>query len=288
MLLCSFGHVASTGLLLRNGLSRRQIEQLALRDDVVKVRRGVLACRHLHGLERSAVLTRARIDCISALRERGIWAGHDSRDHLLLSPTAKRPIGNPHETVWHWRAEEQADPLRVSIVQALRQAMLCLPADDVVAALESAPHLKEITRRQFYDLIADAPRRLSSVLAEAEADPCAQSGPETHVRMRFRRAGYRVRPQVFVPGVGHVDNLIEDVVALDTDGRAYHAETFEEDRRRDLATEWMGIRSLRIPATYVFTRWDWVSETVARMVRDGLAVRDQRAPRRRNDTTRGE
>jgi very-short-patch-repair endonuclease len=63
---------------------------------------------------------------------------------------------------------------------------------------------------------------------------------------------------------------------VDTDGRAFHAETFEEDRRRDLGTEWIGLRSLRIPATYVFTEWDWVSETIARLVREGLAIRRRR------------
>ncbi|HWD61602.1 MAG TPA: hypothetical protein VG369_03835 [Humibacter sp.] len=195
--------------------------------------------------------------------------GDDRHHHLCIHPGARTPDVDRKTTVVHWRPTSGRDRLRVTVVQALEQAMACLPPDDVVAALESALYLKRITRNEFDRLIRDAPRRLRSVLAEAE--PGAQSGPETHVRLRLRRAGYRVQPQVFIPGVGHVDNLIEDVLALETDGRAYHAETFEEDRRRDLGTEWIGIRTLRIPANYVFTEWEWVSETVARMVRDGLA-----------------
>ena len=318
-MLCELGHVASTRDLLRRGLSRHQVERLAARPDVVKVRRGVLACAHLGTLEGFAAGCGAQIDCVSILREKGIWAGEERRSHLRLppgghlppsdesevsvsdiqgqfgprvgaddrirrltvggtvrlsrQPDATRTYYDPdgHEVVWHWARLSERTPLRVTTASALAQAMACLPPDDLVAALESALHLRAISRRTFEQFITDAPRRLRAVLAEAE--PGAQSGAETHVRLRFRRAGYRVRPQVFVPGVGHVDNLIEDVVALDTDGRAFHAETFDEDRRRDLGTEWIGLRALRIPATYVFTEWDLVSETVARMVRDGLAIR---------------
>jgi very-short-patch-repair endonuclease len=271
MLLCSLGHVASTGDLLRHGLTRRDVARLASGADVVKVRRGILACSHLDRLERFAVVSGARIDCVSVLRERGVWVGQETREHFELDRRSQLPAATPDSVRWHWRNALGADPLRVPVIHALQHAMRCLPPDDVVATLESALHTKAITRREFDRLIVGAPYRLRAVLAEAE--PGAQAGPETHVRLRLRRAGYRVVPQAFVPGVGHVDNLVEDVLALETDGRAYHAETFEEDRRRDLAAEWIGVRSLRIPAGYVFSRWDWVSETVARMVRDGLELR---------------
>ena len=142
--------------------------------------------------------------------------------------------------------------------------MGCLPPDDVVAALESALHLKAISRNTFERLIAGAPQRLQHVLEEAT--PGAQSGYETHSRLRLRRAGYTVIPQVFIPGAGHIDNLIEDCVDLETDGREFHGDTFEEDRKRDLAVEWMGIRVLRVPARMVDTDWPYISSTVHRMV----------------------
>ena len=146
--------------------------------------------------------------------------------------------------------------------------MDCLPPDDVVAALESALYLKEISLATFERLIRDAPARLQSTLAEAE--PGAQSGYETHARLRLRRAGYRVEIQAEIPGVGHIDTLVEGVVDLEIDGRAHHAETFEEDRKRDLAAEWIGIRVLRVPARMVDTDWHYVASTIARMVKDAL------------------
>ncbi|MGA0568171.1 hypothetical protein ACO2Q7_12625 [Rathayibacter sp. KR2-224] len=162
----------------------------------------------------------------------------------------------------------------MSVSAALRQAMCCLPPDDVVASLESAVYKKAISRGEFQALRDEAPSRLRRVLAEAEIG--AQSGYETHARLRLRRAGYTVRAQVYVPGAGYLDNVIEDLVDLETDGGEFHRETFYEDRKRDLAVQWMGLRVLRIPATMVDTDWDQVAETIARMVREGRAQRDLR------------
>jgi very-short-patch-repair endonuclease len=156
--------------------------------------------------------------------------------------------------------------------------MRCLPPDDVIAALESAVFLRVISRAEFEDLRAHSPTRLRATLAQAEIG--AQSGYETHARLRLRRAGFVVRSQVYVPGAGHLDNVIDDLVDLETDGREFHQDSFFDDRRRDLAVQWMGLRVLRIPATLVDTDWDYVEETVSRMVLDGRRRHDPRGRRK--------
>jgi hypothetical protein len=149
-------------------------------------------------------------------------------------------------------------------MDAMREAMRCLPRDDVVAALESALHLKEISSSELDQLMIEAPLRLRPALREVT--PGAQSGYETKARLGFSRLGHRVEIQVHIPGVGHIDTLIDGVVNLEIDGRATHAETFEEDRDRDMGTELFGIRSLRIPAIWIDTRWDEVVAVVEKMI----------------------
>lgn len=176
--------------------------------------------------------------------------------------------------------------LEVPVIDALREAITsCLPPDDAVAALKSALHLKEITASELDDLIISAPERLQQ--AFARITPGAQSGYETQARLKLERLGRRVEIQVPVPGVGHLDMVIDGVVALEIDGRETHAESFEVDRDRDLGTEAHGVRVLRVPATWVDTRWDDVLEALDRMIRDALLARRrpvQRMSRRRRRT----
>lgn len=270
MTLCEFGHVATSGALVAAGMSRRSVARLAADATVWRPRRGTLACAHLSGDARLAVQLGARLDCLSVLREKKVWTGHDARLHLRLPRGGRlvRPDLLPEGTHIHWSdASAGHDRLRVSMSTALRRAMTCFDdPDDVVAALESARHLKTISSATFHKLIDSAPIRLGPALALAQEGP--QSGYETKARLRLQRAGFRVRAQVFIPGVGHVDNLINDVVDLETDGREFHESSFESDRRRDLAAEWIGIRTLRVPAAMVDTDWDYIEETIGRMVRD--------------------
>jgi len=277
--LCRFGHLARTRDLIGHGLSRRAIARIARDPAVRTVRRGLFACAHLEPDQRAAAESGARLDCVSVLRRHGIWAGHDRRLHLRLPPNRARPKSG---SVFHYSPlRASAELLEVSVVDALTQAMRCLEPDDVVASLESAVYLKQITLDQLDALILGAPRRLQAVLTELEIG--AQSGVETHVRLRLRRSGYRVCAQQFVPGVGRLDNVVEDCVAVETDGSTYHLETFEADHWRDLGTEWLRIRVLRIHPDLVFNHWGLVKATVDRMVADAQFVRSRGGARRRGE-----
>jgi very-short-patch-repair endonuclease len=135
--------------------------------------------------------------------------------------------------------------------------MRCLPAEDLIAAIESAVHLGKISPRQARELIAAAPRRLASALAAAvDTEFRAQSGYETKVRLRLTALGHRVQPQFWIEGVGHLDNLVDGVLAAETDG-AQHRDSLEDDHRRDLWTEARGIRVLRVDPGLVDRKWRW-------------------------------
>jgi very-short-patch-repair endonuclease len=297
--LCAFGHVATRRDLQLLGMSRHELDALLKVGDVVRPRKGIYACRHLEHAECIAVMVGARLDCVTVLKRHKIWVGYEKGLHLRMPPDAGghawqrmkaivayysarglQVLGSRSISTHSRRCAPPAasSRLEVTVLDALRQAMDCLPPDDLIAALESALHLKKITGSELDQLIIDAPERLQSALVAVT--PGAQSGYETKARLKLQRAGHRVEIQVPVPGVGHVDTVIDGVVALEIDGRENHEETFEIDRDRDVGTEIWGLRGLRIPAVWVDTRWDYVLAALERMIADALRARAQTSVQR--------
>ncbi|HEY0247223.1 MAG TPA: DUF559 domain-containing protein [Gryllotalpicola sp.] len=278
--LCAFGHVATTAELTDAGWTRTQRES-ALRQGARRVRKGTFACTHLEEADRFAVDCGGRLDCISVLRAEGIWAGFHRGLHLRMNRGDRHAMARvraaKRRATLHWdhRRFPAESRTRVSVQDALIAAMRCLPPDDVVAAIESAVHLRRITASQAFAVMEAAPRRLQRQMSEVDTGFRAQSGYETHVRLRLRRRGHRVEPQYLVPGVGHLDNLVDGVVAVETDG-SQHRDSLPDDHRRDLGTEAAGIRVLRIDPDLVDRRWDEVLDVIERMVRD--AQRAQASP----------
>lgn len=295
--LCALGHVATRPDLESVGLTRREIDAIRQAESVEHVRKGLYACRHLAYHEQIAVQIGARLDCVTVLARHKIWVG-DTRGLHIRMPAKSGPHAGSRLTsvltsfasgrlrllgsrtlAVHWSTAappERAARLEVPIMDAMRAAMNCLPPDDVIAALESAVHLKKISSSELEQLMIEAPLRLQTVLRQVT--PGAQSGYETKARLGFQRLGHRVEIQVSVPGVGHIDTLIDGVVDLEIDGRETHAESFYEDRDRDMGTELFGIRSLRVPAVWVDTRWDEVVAAVERMIE---GARPGESPRHR-------
>jgi very-short-patch-repair endonuclease len=283
--LCSLGHVATTAELERAGLGRRERASLipAL---AYKPRRGVFACSHLDSLDRLAVSCRARLDCIAVLRAEGVWTGHYRGVHLRLTRGDRHGAPRVQASVKHAKLHWDRDRFpgtsrtRVTVQEALFCAMRCLPAEDLMAAIESAVHLKKVSPAQALAVIRAAPRRLKAELASVDTRFRAQSGYETKVRLRLERAGHRVEPQFYVAGVGHLDNLVDEVVAVETDG-AQHRDSLEEDHRRDLGTEAAGIRVLRIDPGLVDRNWELVLRVIERMIREAKHPSDTDPGRRR-------
>ncbi|WP_298227334.1 DUF559 domain-containing protein [Gryllotalpicola sp.] len=269
--LCALSHVATTAQLITAGYSRGAVAALSGDRRIIRIRRGLLCCAHLTEDERYALNCAARLDCITVLRAAGIWTGASRGTHLRYAQGTSRRTQRMREAaryaVAHWAGESfpSHDRLWVSVPEALRQAMGCLPPDDVVAAIESAVRLKAISADQALMVIAAAPRRLASVLGEVDTEFRAQSGYETLVRLRLTRLGHRVEPQALIPGVGHVDNLVDGVLAVETDGKT-HENSVAEDRRRDLATRSWGIRVLRVDPGQVDHDWDAVLSVIELML----------------------
>jgi very-short-patch-repair endonuclease len=89
--------------------------------------------------------------------------------------------------------------------------------------------------------------------------------------LALRSRNLRVRPQVWIPGVGRVDLLIGDRLVLELDGREWHQD-FERDRARDRALVARGYLVLRASYRQVLEDWPTIEAQIAEIV----ARRDHR------------
>lgn len=270
MEVCRLGGVARWVQLRQAGVG-----WAALADDVgtgrlVRPARGIYAVPWVEEWQVAAARWRASLACVSAAAHYGLHVWHAPTALHLSSPVNTRPADG---TVVLHRARA-AYPAVVPPLRAMLEVAQCLPAREALVVVESAVARRLVTRADLLGQTGRGSARLRSVALRV--DPQAQSPAETLARDALLRAGYRVRSQVPVPGVGHVDLEVEGMLLVEIDGRTHHSEAaaFEQDRRRGNAAA-VGRRFvLRVPARWVLER----PESVVDEVRRWFAVADHHLP----------
>lgn len=198
----------------------------------------------------SAVAMGARVGCVSGCRLWGVWTPPACGQHVILPHRANRPTGS---SVTFHRAEGSLPPFALfPLPDCLAQVLRFHNAETALMVLESAANQRLIPLSLATTLLEGAPVRRSTTLNLF--DPRAESGTETRVRLFLQRRRVRVRPQVFVPGVGRVDLLVGESLIIECDSHAYHSD-YREDRRRDLAARALGFQVLRLAFDQVMHDW---------------------------------
>lgn len=255
--LLRYDGVARAKHLAAAGVSDFQVQAAMARGDVSRVSRGVYA---LHGADPQLVSIRslpAEPACVSAAHFGGLW--------VLDTPA------QPHVAVTHSRnypgfiCHRSAAPptLMDTVVQSLR----CLSELEGLVIAESAVVLKGLPLSGLRDRLdgrnAVRERRIAGGIV-----PQSQSIIECMARFLIRRAGFHVESQVNIPGMGHLDLMVDGRLGIETDGAAFHMDkaSFEEDRRRWNVTTRLGIPTLVVSYPLLKTR---PHEFIA-MVRDTL------------------
>lgn len=173
----------------------------------------------------------------------------------------------PGATV-HWRPppSDIGRSREVSAAQALLQATRCLSPLDWLASVESALHLGNLDEHGLEWLRASIPDRLRSTVRRL--DRGAGSGLETFSRERIRDAGHVVETQVWIPGVGRLDLLVDGLVGVEADGEKWHRDRFTADRTKDIGARLWGVPILRIGRYHIFEAWDETLATLEVMLAD--------------------
>lgn len=119
------------------------------------------------------------------------------------------------------------------------------------------------------------------------SDTRSQSFVESVARVRLLSEGHRVDSQVPVGVRQSIDLVVDDVVAIEVDGREFHESTFEEDRRKDLAIILEGRSPTRLSYRMIDRHWPSVLAAIGQAVANhrrgalGSGPRPRIAKRRR-------
>ena len=276
MLLCNLGHIARANELRAAGFTRSRLDAAIASGAVRRLQRGTFACAHLDGPLVAAGSVGGALTCVSVLREHGVWAGHDHRAHVQVSPhsSARIPLGvRAHRENARFGLQS---PWRMSRMQALWQAIRCLDSENAIAAMESAIKKEFLTEAEVRRLGFHAPRRMQPHIRQLVVD--SGSGNETITRLRLEEAGYRVEVQGEVPGVGHQDLVVNELVGLEIDSKEWHDDDEQRgiDVDRDLVSEGLGRHVLRIRPSHVHVSWPRTLAVIDRVVADAERLRRKR------------
>ncbi|QTE28922.1 hypothetical protein [Pengzhenrongella sicca] len=221
---------------------------------VVRPARGVYA---LAGARAEVVVARracALLTCASAASVMALPLLEQPAAVHLARPghgSTPRPGVLPSGAVLHWdsglsRTSSSGRSVLVSGSRALAHALGCLPAREAIALVDAAVNRGLVS---VGDVAAHRPRagKVGFDRLLRAVDGRSQSMPESFARLALQESGVHVEPQVWIAGVGHVDLLVEDLVAVELDGFAYHGDRrqFREDRRRDRILALTGVPVLR-------------------------------------------
>jgi hypothetical protein len=255
--LSNYDGVARAKHLAAAGISDFQLKAALSSGAVSRVARGVYA---VPGADAGLVAIRslpAEPACATAAHCQGLWVLEPPRQpHIAVAHSRRYPGFICHRSA--------APPtLLDSVVQSLR----CLPELDGLVIAESAVAGKRVS-------LSDLRKRLSgrndlrARRMVARIVPQSQSIIECMARYWLQRAGFHVESQVNIPGMGHIDLMVDGRLGIETDGAGFHMDraSFEEDRRRWNVTTRRGIPTLVVSYWLLLNR---PGEFVA-MVREAL------------------
>lgn len=201
----------------------------------------------------------ARATCLTAARFHEIWTPPGTGRHVYTRRGSPVPGG----WVTHGYRRSWPEPDHVATPALLiEHACRCLQPLDVGILAESALHLGLLQAADVAAIRRGAPRPVQRVLDRA--NPLAESGTESKVRLYLELRRVPVTPQVQIEGVGRVDLLIGRRWILECDSRAHHTDeaAYATDRRRDLRAAELGYTTSRLTHAMCFSGWE---DTVARL-----------------------
>lgn len=280
--------------LLALGVSPRSIAASVNAGLVIRARRGVYvpASATLHVVR--ALRVGGPAACTTAAESFGLWVPELRLTEVWLPRQASR-LRSAHSrrvplaladrshlrTHWHPLVDPRAaDSWRVGRLDAVAQCVRCLPRELAIAVLDSALSLGVVGAHELpaLEAVVSNDRRPWVSLADGRAG----SGTESLVRLALHDAGFRVTPQVRIPGVGFVDLLVGTRVVVEVDSERWHSTPQQraEDSRRDLELHRLGFVVVRVRYDQAMNERDAVVAAVERAVRTSRSLRAARRHRR--------
>ncbi|WP_026529423.1 type IV toxin-antitoxin system AbiEi family antitoxin domain-containing protein [Haematomicrobium sanguinis] len=230
--------------LERAGIPRRVVDGLVELGKLKRHPRGVVARPGAHPQWVTARARGADLGCISLASVHKLWVMDAPRiPHIVQRHS--RTLG-PYVTHRHRPGGQ--------LLNAVLDAFLCVPPMQSIMIADAAVSTKQIS---LTELKEEAGRARSPVVRGlvARVQPACGSYLESAARYILEDAGYHVQVQRYVEGLGRIDLLVNGVLGIELDGRAFHHTEigFLEDRRRNNLYVIKGVPTLRITFQMVFS-----------------------------------
>jgi len=277
-LVAGLGGMAQKRQLVARGARDYDLTMAVRRGEVVRARQGWYTTLPEADPAVRAVRVGGRLTGISAVVAAGGWALGAFPLHVSVHDNAARLRSPGNRFVklaarrvknlrMHWDDADVAargSATSVDLRDALVRVVLDEQFETAVAALDWALHTGAIDETDFDRILQHLPENRRAIADWVDAR--CESLPESLARTRLRLLGYRVDIQVRLNRYERIDLVVDDCVGMETDGRAYHLETFEQDRRKDLDITIADMHPLRPSATMVFHHWPHVLLAVERAI----------------------
>lgn len=256
--------VYSVRELERRGLSPPHIRQLVEQGRLTKVCRGWYASRDANPRIVGYIRQGIRIGCLSGCKHHGLWVPPATQTHVIYHTGKKPPNGDG--TFVHRYTFPRCDTAVWPVQDCLAQVLRAHGPEDSLIVIESALNLQLISPVDVQSLISGAPRRNRHLSASVS---WAQSGSETRVRYFLQSRGVHVRTQVEILGVGRVDILAGELLIIECGSAAHHsgADSYENDRKRDMAAIGLGYEVFRLSYNQVWYEWEETKQALIQQIR---------------------
>ena len=243
--------------LLSRGINPGQISKAVAQGRIVRLARGHYALPGATARDEFLARHQATLTCLSAAVDLGLW--------LLVEPN------KPHVAVAHGRPVPgcvvHKMPGRPTLLNVLKHCVKCSTELEALIVLESAVVKRECSIKTLRELFPGRKDCAGRAIVDM-IDPQSMAITETAARYHLHHAGYNVQGQAHLRDVGHMDLLVEGVLAVETDGEKYHntPKGWAEDLRRDAMYVINGVWRLRLPASMVLyhpeTMLNWVRQAL--------------------------
>ena len=248
--LAQLGGVGRTSQFLAAGFSRTEVARLAGSAGIRQPRRGVLALPECRPEFEAALWHNARVTCASAAGHYGLWLREPPAQHHLACNHGHGGGFVRHRTVRF--GAHPALPV-AAIEDVVLHAMTCLAPPASTAIATSAMRLHGVPlERLKAQLIGD--RSGPALNALQQLDLRAESIVEVDAQHLFRTHGIGYDAQVYLPGLGRVDFLIEGFLIVEMDGCAFHSsrKALRRDLGRNNASTLKGFAVLRYMPEHIW------------------------------------
>lgn len=238
--------------LLHAGVPERSLRRTVAEGRVKLVGHGTYALPWAPPEMGLAARFRAHLGCVTACKHWGlpVWED-DARTHLLVGrhrSFARSDKRERSQVVVHCTSAPMSAGPWVPVAQAIDQAGWCTSPVGQLVLADAALHAGVLFPGDLAHFEARDVRRRAWLRRMASG--AAESPLETVARALLVTAGLSVEEQVIVPGVGRVDLVVGDAVAVELDGWEFHRgrESFERDRTRDRLLLTRGVPVMRFTA----------------------------------------